>query len=105
MSSLKLPTLLSFDIWLRHPSLFHSLSLCETSSSPDTQCGHMSESHAVVFKKCSVEKCSVEMITITEINKKICTYFLCQVSKEKNRFEKLMEYFIIDDCNIDFMVG
>lgn len=32
-------------------------------------------------------------------------FFLCQVSKEKNRFEKLMEYFIYDDCNIDFMVG
>lgn len=32
-------------------------------------------------------------------------FFLCQVSKEKNRFEKLMEYFINDDCNIDFMVG
>lgn len=27
------------------------------------------------------------------------------MSKEKNRFEKLMEYFINDDCNIDFMVG
>lgn len=28
-----------------------------------------------------------------------------QVSKEKNRFEKLMEYFTNDDSNIDFMVG
>ncbi|XP_039976270.1 formin-like protein 1 [Xiphias gladius] len=28
-----------------------------------------------------------------------------EVSKEKNRFEKLMEYFIIDDSNIDFMVA
>ncbi|KAK9534683.1 hypothetical protein VZT92_007113 [Zoarces viviparus] len=28
-----------------------------------------------------------------------------EVSKEKNRFEKLMEYFINDDCNIDFMVA
>uniref|UniRef100_A0A7N9APH2 Formin-like 1a n=1 Tax=Mastacembelus armatus TaxID=205130 RepID=A0A7N9APH2_9TELE len=28
-----------------------------------------------------------------------------QVSKEKNRFEKLMEYFINDDSNIDFMVA
>lgn len=27
------------------------------------------------------------------------------MSKEKNRFEKLMEYFINDDSNIDFMVG
>lgn len=31
-------------------------------------------------------------------------FLLRQVSKEKNRFEKLMEYFISDDCNIDFMV-
>ncbi|XP_038134199.1 formin-like protein 1 [Cyprinodon tularosa] len=28
-----------------------------------------------------------------------------EVSKEKNRFEKLMEYFINDDNNIDFMVA
>ncbi|KAM7386996.1 hypothetical protein PAMA_009566 [Pampus argenteus] len=28
-----------------------------------------------------------------------------EVSKEKNRFEKLMEYFINDDSNIDFMVA
>uniref|UniRef100_A0A3P8NLY5 Formin-like 1a n=1 Tax=Astatotilapia calliptera TaxID=8154 RepID=A0A3P8NLY5_ASTCA len=28
-----------------------------------------------------------------------------QVSKEKNRFEKLMEYFVNDDNNIDFMVA
>ncbi|XP_042360198.1 LOW QUALITY PROTEIN: formin-like protein 1 [Plectropomus leopardus] len=28
-----------------------------------------------------------------------------EVSKEKNRFEKLMEYFISDDSNIDFMVA
>ncbi|MED6241377.1 hypothetical protein ATANTOWER_012115, partial [Ataeniobius toweri] len=28
-----------------------------------------------------------------------------EVSKERNRFEKLMEYFIIDDNNIDFMVA
>uniref|UniRef100_H3D2A0 Formin like 1 n=1 Tax=Tetraodon nigroviridis TaxID=99883 RepID=H3D2A0_TETNG len=28
-----------------------------------------------------------------------------EMSKEKNRFEKLMEYFINDDCNIDFMVA
>ncbi|XP_035037319.2 formin-like protein 1 isoform X1 [Hippoglossus stenolepis] len=28
-----------------------------------------------------------------------------EVSKERNRFEKLMEYFINDDCNIDFMVA
>ncbi|KAG7504544.1 formin 1 [Solea senegalensis] len=28
-----------------------------------------------------------------------------EVSKEKNRFEKLMEYFIHDDSNIDFMVA
>lgn len=27
------------------------------------------------------------------------------MSREKNRFEKLMEYFINDDSNIDFMVG
>ncbi|MEQ2177421.1 hypothetical protein GOODEAATRI_003404 [Goodea atripinnis] len=27
-----------------------------------------------------------------------------QVSKERNRFEKLMEYFINDDNNIDFMI-
>lgn len=32
-----------------------------------------------------------------------CIFF--QVSKEKDRFEKLMEYFINDDNNIDFMVG
>lgn len=31
--------------------------------------------------------------------------FFLQVSREKNRFEKLMEYFINDDSNIDFMVG
>ncbi|XP_051904584.1 formin-like protein 1 isoform X2 [Hippocampus zosterae] len=28
-----------------------------------------------------------------------------EVSKEKYRFEKLMEYFVNDDCNIDFMVA
>jgi len=28
-----------------------------------------------------------------------------QVSGEKNRFEKLMEYFMNDDSNIDFMVS
>ncbi|XP_029013886.1 formin-like protein 1 [Betta splendens] len=28
-----------------------------------------------------------------------------EVSKEKNRFEKLMEYFVNDDSNIDFMVA
>lgn len=27
------------------------------------------------------------------------------MSREKNRFEKLMESFINDDSNIDFMVG
>lgn len=35
------------------------------------------------------------------------TSFPCpftQVSGEKNRFEKLMEYFSNDDSNIDFMV-
>lgn len=37
--------------------------------------------------------------------KKYASIFFGQVSKEKNRFEKLMEYFINDDCNIDFMVG
>ncbi|KAM6966825.1 formin-like protein 1 [Tautogolabrus adspersus] len=30
---------------------------------------------------------------------------LKEVSREKNRFEKLMEYFINDDSNIDFMVA
>ena len=30
---------------------------------------------------------------------------ISQVCGEKNRFEKLMEYFRNDDCNIDFMVS
>lgn len=30
---------------------------------------------------------------------------MAQVSGEKNRFEKLMEYFMHDDSNIDFMVS
>lgn len=33
------------------------------------------------------------------------SFIFSQVSREKNRFEKLMEYFINDDSNIDFMVG
>lgn len=47
---------------------------------------------------------SVLMIALI-LNEQTCFAFLCQVSKEKSRFEKLMEYFINDDCNIDFMVG
>lgn len=31
--------------------------------------------------------------------------YVWQASKEKNRFEKLMEYFMNDDSNIDFMVS
>lgn len=41
----------------------------------------------------------------TKMHIQISFYFLSQVSREKNRFEKLMEYFINDDSNIDFMVG
>ncbi len=34
----------------------------------------------------------------------VCVCVFVQVCGEKNRFEKLMEYFRNDDNNIDFMV-
>lgn len=69
----------------------------------------MSENPESVFNNYTVLKKSLSTVRIicthaSSSFKKCVFFFWCQVSKEKDRFEKLMEYFINDDSNIDFMV-
>ncbi|KAK7940571.1 hypothetical protein WMY93_003897 [Mugilogobius chulae] len=81
-----------FNLVMTHPSCVNEITLGLNSRNPRTRA-------LVGAVGCSVSRQGGHDIILSAFDN------LREVSKEKTRFEKLMEYFMNDDSNIDFMVA